>query len=310
MELVPCNLCGGERFEPVYGRLPDRRHWLEGRFDVVRCADCGLVQTNPQPSPDAIGAYYPESYGPHAADENGTASGPLRLARAVVKSPYTLRYRAADELPAPPRAGARALDVGCSVGRRLAELAALGWEVWGVEPSGQAAEIARERLGVSVERIVVGRAEDADFPAGRFDLVTASHVVEHLHDPSAVLAKARIWLRDDGQLRISLPNVDSLESRLFGRLWFGLDLPRHLYHFSPRTLSAMLERCGFGSIRIVPEYQADSLAASVASVAGAVRRRRRPHRPSTALHYGVLPFAAAASGLGSGGAMIATARPS
>jgi len=307
-ELVPCNLCGGDRFDLVYAALPDRRHWLAGRFDVVRCAACGLVQTNPRPTVEAIGAFYPESYGPHAAPVEDEAGAPLRLARAVVRSPYALRYGRRGQHVTPPRPGARVLDIGCSVGRRLAELSALGWEVWGIEPSAPAAEIARRRLHVPDERIVVAPAESADFPSASFDLVTASHVVEHLHDPQAVLSKARSWLRDDGVLQVSMPNVESLESRLFGRLWFGLDLPRHLYHFSPRTLGAMLERCGFQVERIVPEYQADSLGGSVSNVGGAVRRRRRPHRSSTALHYAVLPVASVALGLGSGGAMVATAR--
>ena len=292
----------------MYGRCPDRREWLPGLFDVVRCTGCGLVQTNPRPTPAAIATYYPEKYGPYApVGERDAARPVLRLVRALVHAPYVLRYGAVDPRPAPPEVGARVLDIGCAVGRSLAEFAALGWEVWGIEASSQAAEAARRRLGVPGERIFVGRAEEADFPPESFDLVTAAHVIEHLHDPKAVLSRARSWLREGGMLQVSVPNVASLESRLFGRLWFGLDLPRHLYHFSPRTLRALLEECGFQVERIVPEYQASSLSGSVANAIQALGRRRMPYRYSSFRDYAVLPVASLTVGLGSGGAMVATA---
>jgi SAM-dependent methyltransferase len=299
--MVPCALCAGRRFSVVHRACPDSRGRHPGRFDVVRCADCGLVQTNPRPDPDAIGAYYAADYGPHARPADAGPPGlALRLARSLLHLPYRLRYGPVDPRPALPRAGARVLDIGCGSGRDLAELAVRGWEVWGIEPSPQAAEAARQHLGVGAERIHVGRAEEARFEPASFDLVTAWHVLEHLHDPAAVLRGARAWLRPGGTLQLAVPDVESLESRLFGRRWFGLDLPRHLYHFAPATLGALLERSGFRVLRIVPEYQANSLSGSVA---------RRPYRPSRVRDQAVLPLAALALGLGSGGAMVATAQP-
>jgi SAM-dependent methyltransferase len=69
--------------------------------------------------------------------------------------------------------------------------------------------------------------------------------LEHVHQPLRVLREARRLLVTGGTLVISVPNIDSLPFRWFGAAWFGLDLPRHLTHFTPPTLRLMLEKAGF-----------------------------------------------------------------
>jgi hypothetical protein len=76
------------------------------------------------------------------------------------------------------------------------------------------------------------------------------HVLEHLTDPLAAIQRARTLLTDDGRLLISVPNLASLQARLFGPDWLHLDLPRHLFHFTPRSLERLLERSGFRVERI------------------------------------------------------------
>jgi hypothetical protein len=71
-----------------------------------------------------------------------------------------------------------------------------------------------------------------------------------MHDPPAVLAKAFAWLKPGGILTLTLPNVDSLEASLFGRYWFGLDLPRHLWQFTPRSLSQMASGAGYEVLEV------------------------------------------------------------
>ncbi|MCA1704755.1 MAG: class I SAM-dependent methyltransferase, partial [Actinobacteria bacterium] len=227
---TPCALCGEAASSPIYIACPDQRFRVPGLFDVVRCESCGLVRADPQPSARLIGRYYPDDYGPFATQEPPGKSRLQRRLAALVEAPYRLRYGSPHPVPEPVHRGARALDIGVGSGDFLKRLAASGWEPWGIEANPRAAEAARRRCGLPSGRIVVGRAEDAAFAPGTFDLITAHHVVEHLHDPLGVLSKARTWLSDDGRLVLTMPNVKSLESRVFGPLWFGLDLPRHLYH--------------------------------------------------------------------------------
>ena len=77
--------------------------------------------------------------------------------------------------------------------------------------------------------------------------------LEHVHDPLRVLCEAHRLLVPGGKIVVAVPNMDSLPYRWFGRAWQGLDLPRHLTHFSPRTLHKMLQRAGFqvGPVRMV-----------------------------------------------------------
>jgi SAM-dependent methyltransferase len=190
------------------------------------------------------------------------------------------------------------LDIGCGSGFYLQQLQQLGWDVYGVEPNPAAAAAAVELLGVPVERIQVQSADEADWPPGHFDLITLSHVLEHLADPRRALSDIHRWLARAGRVRIWVPNVDSLEARLFGKLWFALDVPRHLVHYSPATISRMLSLTGFKVQRLVPEYQASSLSGSLSHLLDAMTRRRRRYVHSSRLYLACVPIASLLLGLG------------
>jgi hypothetical protein len=108
-------------------------------------------------------------------------------------------------------------------------------------------------------------------------------------------------------VRIWLPNFGSAERRVFGRLWWLLDVPRHLTHFTPETLGRMLERTGFEVEREVPQW-GDSLTGSVTYAADRVLRRRRPYREPRRLHYALVPVSSLLLAVGEGGCLDVTAR--
>jgi SAM-dependent methyltransferase len=305
-EIGNCTLCGASGASLVYRNCRDRRHWLPGRFDLVRCRDCGLVRTDPRPSVGSIAEFYPPSYVSFAAEVPSTSAW-YAVLRSVVRLPYVLRYGSADPWFRPSDTN-RLLDVGCGTGVYLQAMGNLGWSVRGVEPDAAAAARAAERLGVQPDRIFVGRVEDADFPPETFDLVTMAHVLEHLHHPRGVLERIRRWLRPGGMIRLWLPNFESIESRVFRKLWFGLDVPRHLYHFGPHTIRATLETVGFSVERVVPQYQANTLSGSLRHTVDALLGRQVEVRESMALYYAFLPLAAMLLALGTGGALDVTAR--
>jgi SAM-dependent methyltransferase len=305
-EISNCTLCGARGASLVYRNCRDRRHWLPGRFDLVRCCDCGLVRTAPRPSVGSIAEFYPPSYVSFAAEVPSTSAW-YAVLRSVVRLPYVLRYGSADPWFRPSDTN-RLLDVGCGTGVYLQAMVNLGWSVRGVEPDAAAAARAAERLGVQPDRIFVGRVEDADFPPETFDLVTMAHVLEHLHHPRGVLERIRRWLRPGGMIRLWLPNFESIESRVFRKLWFGLDVPRHLYHFGPHTIRATLETVGFSVERVVPQYQANTLSGSLRHTVDALLGRQVEVRESMALYYAFLPLAAMLLALGTGGALDVTAR--
>ena len=152
------------------------------------------------------------------------------------------------ELPA--RGDLRVLEVGCATGKiALALAAARGWQVAGIEPAPAAAERARA-AGLETH---TGTLDDYAGPAG-FDAVLFVHVLEHLPDPLAALARARELLAPGGRLVVALPNAEAFERRLFAGAWDGWDLPRHVHHFGPASLCALLARAGFAPGRVRHEW--------------------------------------------------------
>src|SRR3546814_7293006 len=96
--------------------------------------------------------------------------------------------------------------------------------------------------GYKVRNVSLEAAGDPQLP---FDLIVGWMVLEHLHQPLDVLQKLRSWVRPDGWLVLSVPYAGGLELRLFGDLWYALQLPTHLHPFSPVTLTRMLTPPGW-----------------------------------------------------------------
>lgn len=241
----------------------DRLHHLPGEFRVVRCVACDLTQTSPRPSGAALAAYYPGDYGPHrqSSDEPGShEAGPARRSRLRrwLKQRFGSRriWWTPDLLP-----GARVLELGSGAGHFVRHALARGWEVHAVEPAWQpAARLARD------PRVHVHRepAEAIAVPSGSFDAVFAWMVVEHLENPLAVLRKIAEALRPGGYFVFSVPNAGSWEFSLFGSRWYALQVPTHLWHFSPRTLRRLLVECGFSVERIFHQKVLKNITGSLA----------------------------------------------
>jgi len=139
------------------------------------------------------------------------------------------------------------LDVGCGRGDLARAFGRLTWDVRGLDLSPQAVAVARS-AGVDA---AVGTIEEAPWPAGSFDLVVMSHVLEHVADPGATLSAAHRLLRPGGTLIVAVPNFASWQRRVFGSRWAHLDAPRHLHHFTPCALGLVARRAGFrrGTLR-------------------------------------------------------------
>ncbi|MCL2190803.1 MAG: class I SAM-dependent methyltransferase [Treponema sp.] len=228
---VPCALCGGDRFVPSLS--------CEG-FSYVRCAGCGLVQVNPQPVAESVMGRYGDEY---LAYEIENEESFLALQRLGLADAGFLGMER--ELMGRIPGGPRVLDVGCATGALLAFLRGRGWRATGAEIS-PSAEYARQRRGLDVRRATV---EDCAFPAASFDLVLASHLIEHLNRPGEFIREVARILSPGGYFLLTTPNIDGFQARLFGGRWRAAIFD-HLYLFSARTLRAMLGDRGFATLGV------------------------------------------------------------
>jgi len=236
---APCPLCGRHDEEPRF-EAADPTPDTDGeglRFLVVRCRVCRVTYTNPRPSADTIDRFYPADYQPH---RRPSATSAARRARPWAEWLFGRPCRERrGELPWP--GVGRLLDFGCGGGGYLKRMADLGWHVTGMDSSFEMVDRVRNELGLNA---IAGTLPHPALRPCSFDVVTLWHSLEHVHDPLATLREVYRVLVPGGKVVIACPNIDSWAFRQFGASWFGLDLPRHLTHFTPDSLSEMLHASG------------------------------------------------------------------
>jgi SAM-dependent methyltransferase len=145
------------------------------------------------------------------------------------------------------KSGGAVLDMGCSSGGFLSSLKGPLWQRYGIEMSGGVATVAQAKCRAQV---FIGDILDAPFPPSSFDAITCFHVFEHLYQPREVLEKVWEWLKPDGVFYTMMPNIDSGGARIFGSYWYALELPRHLYHFSPESLIHLANSIGLQEVSL------------------------------------------------------------
>lgn len=227
-----CPLCASQQTYPHLS-APDRFHLRSVAYQIFRCGDCRCVWLATPPSPDEMSHHYTQDY--HRAIVSG---GEYKSGR---------RWRGHRQTIGQYKRGGKLLDVGCSSGSFLASMSSGDWELYGTEMDELTAKRAAAHSGAT---IFVGDTLKAPYPPNSFDLITCFDVLEHVYDPRRFLHQMQQWLKPGGIFFAKVPNIDSWESRVFGSYWFGLELPRHLYHFSPLTLKLLASELGFHELSI------------------------------------------------------------
>lgn len=242
-EDTACNLCGGNRRKLLYSE----NYHLQGqsaRLDICRCDRCGLVAVGPRLTRDAVARVY-------ACDAENTISQNYCWDQTA----STSRFRPLLERIQKVVPRGRLLDVGCGAGDLLDEARKFGcWELEGLDPSAQAAELAQQRVGCTIHQALL---EDVDLPSASFDVITLLGVLEHLHDPSSTLARVHELLKPGGVVAVYVPNFDYLKFKDAGLLcylrrgrWSDLHPQEHQFQFTRRTLSHMLSSREFDLLRM------------------------------------------------------------
>jgi len=140
------------------------------------------------------------------------------------------------------------LDVGCGTGDFLKVAKDNNWNVLGVEPNLEARTIANRKTENSVFDI----EQLLKFKKHSFDVITLWHVLEHLSKLEQHITILESLLKPNGRLVIAVPNYKSFDANYYKSYWAAFDVPRHLWHFSQKSISKLVQQKGMDLIKTEP----------------------------------------------------------
>ena len=225
-------------------------------FSIVECGDCHIRLTQPVPDEKEILPYYDtDDYISHSE----TTRGFINKLYAVVRRVMIIRKRKLVQSLGQCGSG-RLLEIGCGAGAFLNEMYRSGWEVLGIEPDKRARDTVIERYGLAV------RSSEEWFtqPESSFDVIALWHVLEHLHDLDGYLRRISTSLEDNGVLIVAVPNYCSYDAEYYQSRWAAYDVPRHLYHFTWESMTALLKRYGL-AVTMIKRLPFDAFYVSMLS---------------------------------------------
>ncbi len=240
-----CVLCGKEG-RLLHTGLEDYLFGLEGSWNIRECVDekCGLFWIDPIPVPSELWKAYRNYYTHPGLASQGPSRNRFRRSAyslydfTVALTPIGQQRRELKYMFLHSAKPGRLLEIGCGDGARLALFRDAGWNVEGVEVDEEAAKIASERHQVPVRH---GELHSLRYADGHFDAVVMNHVLEHVHDPSALLTECFRLVRPGGSVISVTPNSRSFGYSQFKQYWIGLDPPRHLHVFNPHNLLRLVQ---------------------------------------------------------------------
>ena len=234
-----CPVCNSVNIDPL---LTVKDHSVSKEdFVIWQCRDCTLRFTQDVPDEDSIGPYYAS---PDYISHSNASKGLLNTLYQNVRK-LTLRQKA-ELIISKTKENGRVLDIGAGIGAFLSVMKEKGWEVTGVEPDEGARRKAKELFNLSLEEPPALLA----LPSSHYNAVTLWHVLEHVHRLHDYMEQLKSLLADGGKIFIAVPNYTSVDAAAYRNYWAAYDVPRHLYHFTPKSISVLARQHG---LRVVAE---------------------------------------------------------
>jgi len=233
-----CPVCDHSSFKH-YLNVPD---WLVSKepFELKQCEQCHFVFTANAPSEKEVGPYYnSEEYVEHSDTSSGLIYSIYHIARrAMLRFKYIKIKRL--------HTGKKLLDVGSGSGYFLNFMKKKGYDVTGVEISEKAVALCEKNFGIKAHSPSEFLEEKLD---ANYDIISLWHVFEHVYSYNAYFDLFSKSLNDNGYLILALPNCGSPDAKMNQSYWNGYDTPRHLWHFTPKTIEMFAHKRGFKIIQ-------------------------------------------------------------
>lgn len=202
-------------------------------FVIWQCGQCQLRFTQDVPAEAAIAPYYQSvNYISHS----NTSKGLLNKIYKRVRQ-FTLRQKA-ELIIKNTVAKGNLLDVGAGIGAFVYQMQKSGWQATGIEPDAGARRQALQVYGLQLQHT----PNLEQLPKAHYDAITLWHVLEHVHALHAYLEKLKSLLKPGGKLFVAVPNYQSVDAGAYGNFWAAYDVPRHLYHFTPKAMEVLMQK--------------------------------------------------------------------
>lgn len=239
-----CPVCGSASIKPLFSA---KDYTVSGEnFSIWECSDCTLRFTQDAPGLDAIGRYYKsEDYISHTNTSRGLIN---KLYQAVRKR--TLKQKRQLVCKTTSKKQGSLLDVGSGTGSFVKEMKDHGWQVTGLEPDTDARKVAKEHFDCELQ----DSDELFSLASDSFDAITLWHVLEHVHELTGYINQLKFLLKSGGRLIVAVPNYTSIDAFKYKENWAAYDVPRHLYHFSPRSMQILMEKMGMQILEYKPMW--------------------------------------------------------
>jgi 2-polyprenyl-3-methyl-5-hydroxy-6-metoxy-1,4-benzoquinol methylase len=228
--LSECPVCQSNQFKS-YLNVVDYTV-SKKRFSIQQCSSCDFLFTNPRPSESKIGYYYEsQEYISHHDDAKGFMS---KVYKTVRDHTIGEKIKLINGLKSNK---GNLLDIGCGTGNFVQACKENGWDIMGVEPDQGARQVAAERTGQTILQNIF----EAEISKQKYDIITMWHVLEHVHLLNETISWLKSHLKPGGKIIIAVPNPNSHDAKKYGEFWAAYDVPRHLYHFTEKTMKTVME---------------------------------------------------------------------
>ena len=233
---ITCSVCQSDSLQPF---LQVADHFLtKEKFSLLQCQHCDILHTSPVP--DDISRYYDSTeYLSHQLEQKTLIA---RVYNYVKEIQVNKKIRLIQSF----QRDGDILDVGCGTGYFINHSRSSGYKIAGVEINTQARLLAEDLNQIHIFRSL------NEIQGSTYDVITLWHVLEHLPDPVDTLRKLYSLLTPGGTLFIAVPNFKSKDAATYKEFWAGYDVPRHLFHFSQKSMTLLSAKSGFQIVQIVP----------------------------------------------------------
>lgn len=211
-------------------------------FQIQQCNSCNFRFTNPRPEPKDLGKYYEsDDYVSHSKSKKGFINSLYHVAK---------NYSLLKKIQLVDRVAKKGniLDYGCGTGDFLNVCKSSGWNVFGFEPN----ELARKTAAELLQKEISSELTETSFEKEQFNMISLWHVLEHVSELDKTVEVLLSSLKPGGVLLIAVPNCNSYDAKVYGKYWAAYDVPRHLYHFVPETVTRYFNDKGLSLEQTLP----------------------------------------------------------